>query len=131
MFVVQDVALSDPRQPRPSAVLMEPSDPSIDTLRAVDPTWFRCSGQWAGPLDGWTEEGEDHLDAATWMPILKATLDELPPRQRHFVVLRDVEGLPTTEACAVLGTSVGNQRSSAAPGTLTTAWILEAKMEKS
>jgi len=93
-----------------SAAAHEPSDPSIDTLRAVDPTRFDAQGQWADPLDRWTEESEARLDAATWVPMLKSALDELPPRQRQVVMLRDVEGLSNDEACAVLGISVGNQR---------------------
>jgi len=44
-----------------SAAAHEPSDPSIDTLRAVDPTRFDAQGQWADPLDRWTEESEARL----------------------------------------------------------------------
>jgi len=113
-----------------SAGAHEPSDSSIETLRAVDPTRFDADGQWADPLDRWTEESEDRLDAATWAPILKAALDELPPRQRQIVILRDVEGLSNSEACAVLGISVGNQRILLHRGRARLREILEAEMEK-
>ncbi len=113
-----------------SAGAHEPSEPSIDTLQAVDPTRFDARGQWADPLDRWTEESEDRLDAATWVPILKAALDALPPRQRQVVVLRDVEGLSNDEACAVLGISVGNQRILLHRGRSRLRQILDAEMEK-
>ena len=87
-----------------------PTSASIESLHAVDPARFDAEGQWADPLDRWVEESEDRLDAATWVPILKAALDELPPRQRQVVMLRDVEGLSGDEVCAVLGISAGNQR---------------------
>jgi len=114
-----------------SAGAHEPADPSIETLKAVDPTRFDAQGQWADPLDRWTEESEDRLDAANWVPILKAALDELPPRQRQVVMLRDVEGLSNDEACAVLGISIGNQRILLHRGRSRLREILDAEMEKS
>ncbi len=114
-----------------SAGAHEPSDPSIETLHAVDPTRFDARGQWADPLDHWIEESEDRLDAAIWAPILKAALDELPPRQRQVVMLRDVEGLSNDEACAVLGISVGNQRILLHRGRARMREILDDKMKKS
>ena len=38
------------------------------------------------------------------------TLDELPPRQREVVMLRDVDGLTSQEVCEVLEISEANQR---------------------
>ena len=97
---------------------------------AVDPARFDAQGQWADPLDRWIEESEDRLDAATWAPILKAALDDLPPRQRQVVMLRDVEGLSNDEACAVLGISVGNQRILLHRGRSRLREILDTEMEK-
>ncbi len=114
-----------------SAGSREPADPSIETLQTVDPSRFDAQGQWADPLDRWTEESEDRLDAATWVPILKSALDELPPRQRQVVILRDVEGLSNDEACAVLGITVGNQRILLHRGRSRLREILDAEMEKS
>ena len=93
-----------------SAGSREPTTIPMETLHAVDPAKFDAQGQWADPLNRWSEESEERLDAAVWSPILKAALDDLPPRQRQVVLLRDVEGLSHDEACAVLGISVGNQR---------------------
>ena len=130
-FFVQDLAVSDPRQPSPLGGFTGTRQCPIETLPAVDPTRFDAQGQWADPLDHWTEESDERLDAATWVPILKSALDELPPRQRQVVMLRDVEGLSHDEACAVLGISVGNQRILLHRGRSRLREILDAKMEKS
>jgi RNA polymerase sigma-70 factor, ECF subfamily len=93
-----------------SAGSREPTDPSIDVAQAVDPARFDADGQWADPVEHWTEVSEDRLDAARWFPVLKTALDKLPERQRQVVLLRDAEGLSSEEACSVLGISLGNQR---------------------
>ena len=101
-----------------------------EALHAVDPTRFTAEGQWADPVDTWIEESEQRLDAATWSPILKAALEDLPARQRQVVLLRDVEGLSHDEACSILGISVGNQRVLLHRGRSQLRGILEAKMGK-
>jgi RNA polymerase sigma-70 factor (ECF subfamily) len=77
---------------------------------AVDPSFFDTRGSWVEPVARWEEENEDRLDAATMAPFLKVALDNLPPRQRQVVLLRDLEGLSGSEVCDVLGVSPGNQR---------------------
>jgi RNA polymerase sigma-70 factor (ECF subfamily) len=77
---------------------------------AVDPSLFDTRGSWIVPVSRWGEEHEDRLDAATMAPFLKVALDNLPPRQRQVVLLRDLEGLSGNEVCDVLGVSPGNQR---------------------
>ena len=77
---------------------------------AVDPSRFDRQGQWVDPPEPWWEESENRVDAAHWAPILKAALDDLPPRQRQVVMLRDMEGLSAQDVCSVLGVSGGNQR---------------------
>ena len=72
----------------------------------------------------------ERLDAAAWSPILRTALDDLPPRQRQVVLLRDVEGLSHDEACSVLGISAGNQRVLLHRGRSRFREILEAKMGK-
>jgi RNA polymerase sigma-70 factor, ECF subfamily len=114
-----------------SAGSREPNDPSIETIRAVDPARFDAHGQWADPVEHWTEASEERLDAATWLPILKSALDKLPPRQRQVVLLRDAEGLSNDEACAVLGISVGNQRILLHRGRTRLREILDTEIEKS
>jgi RNA polymerase sigma-70 factor (ECF subfamily) len=77
---------------------------------AVDPSFFDRRGSWVEPVVRWGDENEDRLDAATLAPFVKAALDNLPPRQRQVVLLRDMEGLSGGEVCDVLGVSPGNQR---------------------
>ncbi len=88
----------------------EPSHTSIEALHTVDPARFDTNGQWADPLDRWTDESDDRLDAATWSPVLTVALEDLPARWRQVVLLRDVEGLSNQEVCSVLDISSGNQR---------------------
>jgi RNA polymerase sigma-70 factor, ECF subfamily len=76
---------------------------------AVDPSRFDSAGAWAAPLESWADT-DDRLVAASWSKCLKDALEDLPPRQREIVVLRDMEGLPSTDVCRVLGISEGNQR---------------------
>jgi RNA polymerase sigma-70 factor (ECF subfamily) len=113
-----------------SAASREPWDEPIETLWTVDPGRFDGLGQWADPLDRWTDDSEDRLDAAAWAPILKSALDALPPRQRQVVMLRDVEGLTHDEACAVLGISVGNQRILLHRGRARLRAVLDAELGK-
>jgi RNA polymerase sigma-70 factor, ECF subfamily len=81
----------------------------------VDPRRFRPSGeQWAG---GWTERGapvdwdpEGFVMAGEALAVIAGALAALPDRQRAVVALRDVQGLPAEEVCAVLELSPANQR---------------------
>jgi len=114
-----------------SAGSHERSGAQLETLHAVDPARFDAQGQWADPLDRWTEDSDNRLDAAAWIPVLKAALDDLPPRQRQVVLLCDVEGLSNEEACAVLSVSRGNQRVLLHRGRSRLREILEAEMGKS
>jgi RNA polymerase sigma-70 factor, ECF subfamily len=93
-----------------SAGTREPRNLSLgDAEPAVDPARFDASGAWAQPLEMW-DETDDRLVAASWSSCLSQALDELPPRQREVVLLRDVEELPSSEVCDVLGITEGNQR---------------------
>jgi RNA polymerase sigma-70 factor, ECF subfamily len=86
---------------RPGRLLREPS---------VDPRRFDESGQWADPVLSWDVDVDDRVDASAVVPLLRDALGALPPRQREVVLLRDVEGLSSAEACAVLGLRAGNLR---------------------
>jgi len=113
-----------------SAGAREPSTTPMDSLQTVDADRFDAQGQWADPLDRWVEQTEERLDAARWLPILRSALDDLPPRQRQVVILRDVEGLSGGEACELLGISAGNQRILLHRGRGRLRGILEAHMGK-
>ncbi len=106
-----------------------PSVP-IEEAHAVDPARFDAQGHWAEPVTAWTEESEERVDAAKWSPILKTAISRLPERQRQIVMLRDVEGLSSAEACEVLGISLGNQRILLHRGRARLREVVEAEMGK-
>jgi RNA polymerase sigma-70 factor, ECF subfamily len=103
---------------------------AIESAHAVDPERFDAQGQWAEPVTSWADESEDLLDAAKWSPILRSAIDQLPERQRQIVMLRDVEGLSSADACDVLGVSVGNQRILLHRGRTRLREVIEAEMGK-
>jgi RNA polymerase sigma-70 factor (ECF subfamily) len=111
-----------------SAGSREPSNAPLDTLHTVAPARFGLQGQWADPLDRWVERSDDRLDAAAWLPTLRTALDRLPDRQRQVVLLRDVEGLSSDEACEVLKISNGNQRILLHRGRAQLRQAIEAEM---
>jgi RNA polymerase sigma-70 factor (ECF subfamily) len=103
---------------------------AVDPTDAVNPANFDAAGQWIDPVAQWRQEFDDRLDAAIWAPILRSALDQLPPRQRAVVVLRDVEGLSGDEVCTVLGLTAGNQRILLHRGRSRMREILDADVRK-
>ncbi len=81
-----------------------------DAGPAVDSARFDAGGAWMSPPRHWIEESQDRLAAESVSGLIRATLEELPPRQRDVVMLRDVDGLTSEEVCHVLDISEGNQR---------------------
>ena len=76
----------------------------------VDQSRFDASGAWMSPPQHWIEDSEDRMLAQRLARPIQSALDELPPRQREVVVLRDVDGLSGREVCEVLDISEANQR---------------------
>jgi RNA polymerase sigma-70 factor (ECF subfamily) len=81
---------------------------------AVDPRRFQGRrgerpGWWAAPPTPW-DDPERRLDAVESRAALTAAIDALPPRQRDALLLRDVLGLTSEEACTVIGVGEGNER---------------------
>jgi RNA polymerase sigma-70 factor (ECF subfamily) len=97
---------------------------------SVDPGCFTPSGQWSEPVESWDDELVERLDAVAIMPVLGRALEELPARQREIVLLRDVEGLSSLEACDVLGLRPGNQRILLHRGRANLRQALAAEMKK-
>lgn len=113
-----------------SALSREQPTASSENISSVDPARFDSQGGWAEPLEHWVEDSENRLDAARWSPVLKEALDDLPARQRQVVILRDIEGLSSQEACSVLAISTGNQRLLLHRGRARLRQCLETAMEK-
>jgi RNA polymerase sigma-70 factor (ECF subfamily) len=90
------------REPR--HVPLEPNGP------AVAPERFGPDGGWSDPPTPWPDDAEDRILAQETVEQVVACLDQLPEQQRQVVVLRDFEGLPSTEVCELLGVTEANQR---------------------
>jgi len=81
-----------------------------DAGPAVDRSRFDASGAWMSPPQHWIEDSDDRLLAEALAQRIQETLDQLPPRQREVMLLRDVDGLSGDEVCQVLNISEANQR---------------------
>jgi RNA polymerase sigma-70 factor, ECF subfamily len=83
-------------------------EPAVDPERFQDRHGQR-PGWWAAPPARWADP-EQRFESAEVQAALLAAIAELPARQREVLVLRDVLGLDSEEACSVLGVTEGNQR---------------------
>ena len=81
-----------------------------DMVPVVDASRFDAAGNWAVPPELWVDQAEDRMIAAKMASRVQAAIGILPARQREVVTLRDIEGLSSEEACAVLQISEANQR---------------------
>lgn len=84
--------------------------PVQDSELEADNGRFSQDGWWVTPPAHWAEEVVDRLTAPDLAARVHALIEQLPPSQRAVVTLRDVQGLTSVQACAVLGISEGNQR---------------------
>lgn len=78
----------------------------------VDPSRFRGAddaypGHWREFPDAWPDRVALTREVHA---VVVAALDDLPPRQRTVVVMRDLEDRPADEVCTMLGITAGNQR---------------------
>ena len=96
----------------------------------VDPNRFDASGGWVEPPEAWAEQAEERIVASQLAARVHAFLDELPDGQRQVVMLRDVEGLSSQEACELLGVTEANQRVLLHRGRARIRHMLELEMGK-
>jgi RNA polymerase sigma-70 factor, ECF subfamily len=71
---------------------------------------FSQDGRWVTPPTHWADEVLDRVAAPALVERVRQVIDDLPPAQRDVVTLRDIDGLPSAEVCAILGITEGNQR---------------------
>jgi RNA polymerase sigma-70 factor (ECF subfamily) len=89
-----------------------------DAGPTVDPDRFQGAGEpypghWRQPPASWaalTPSPEQRTLDAELQARLDDALAQLPERQRLVITLRDVQGHPAEEVCAILDISPGNQR---------------------
>ncbi|GLX19583.1 MULTISPECIES: RNA polymerase sigma factor [Streptomyces] len=93
-----------------ASLLPEEEGPTVDAER------FRAPGE---PYAGHWIPGqkprpwhlpEDHVLRGEVREVISAAIDELPPRLRTVITLRDVAGYGSDEVCSLLEISPGNQR---------------------
>jgi RNA polymerase sigma-70 factor, ECF subfamily len=83
---------------------IDPQGPAADTA------WFNTDGSWTSTVEPWPELVDDRLLAQSLADRAKHVIDELPGPQQQVVILRDVEGLSSTEVCNLLSITEANQR---------------------
>ena len=101
-----------------------------DDEPAVDPARFNAAGYWHLPPRPWDDLTPERLAASGQIgERLAGAMDELPDAQRAVVMLRDVEGCSSEEACNVLDISETNQRVLLHRGRSRLRRLLEPLME--
>ena len=96
----------------PFAALGEagPDEQEVDADRFLDDGHPRFPSAWAAPVDTWAALPEERLLGREALAVVAEAIAALPPAQREVITLRDVEGWPAAEVCALLEISEGNQR---------------------
>ncbi len=80
---------------------------TVDADRFLDAS-HRWGHDWARPPREWAPE--DSLLSKETGDVIRRAIDELGPRQRAVITLRDEQGFTSKEVCATLGLSEANQR---------------------
>lgn len=82
---------------------------SVDQGRFLPATHPRWPHHWAIEPGAWRTP-EDELLASETRKVILDAIDALPSAQREVIVLRDVEGMPSTEVCNILALTDTHQR---------------------
>ena len=107
--IVVNIARSRARAERRKVALPPESEPSVAQGRFLPATHPRWPHHWAVEPGGWRTP-EDELLAGETRDIILAAIDALPPVQREVIVLRDVEGMPSSDVCNILALTDTHQR---------------------
>lgn len=108
--IVVNVSRSRARAERRVVPIATESDGcTIDPVRFRPADHARWPRHWAAPPLPWRTPEDDLLASETRAAIVNA-IDNLPPAQREVLVLRDIEGLSSTDVCNVLDVTASNQR---------------------
>jgi RNA polymerase sigma-70 factor, ECF subfamily len=88
----------------------EPRSVELDTGDGSRSDRFTPEGAWRELPVVWSDDVEDRLAAPEIAASIRAAVEQLPESQRQVVTLRDIEGLPSSDVCGMLGITEGNQR---------------------
>ena len=86
---------------------MSPVDPLGP---AADSAWFNTEGAWTSAVEPWPDVVDDRIVATGLAKHAERAIEELPAPQQQVVILRDVEGLSSSEVCDLLSITEANQR---------------------
>ncbi|MFJ8207717.1 RNA polymerase sigma factor [Streptomyces sp. NPDC096033] len=93
-----------------ASLLPEEEGPTVDAER-FRPVGEQYAGHWvAGQEPRPWHIPEDHVLRGEVRELITEAIDELPPRLRTVITLRDVAGYGSEEVCSLLEISPGNQR---------------------
>ena len=76
----------------------------------MDPSRFTAAGDWRALPNQWDNIPEARLIAGETLQRVKAAIEDLPPKHREVIVLRDVAELEAGTVSDMLGISAENQR---------------------
>jgi RNA polymerase sigma-70 factor (ECF subfamily) len=83
-------------------------EPAVDADRFQGPDG-EYPGHWAHPPVAWSSP-EERLASDASRDVMLSAIADLPPRQQEVLVMRDIQGLSSEEACYALGVEETNQR---------------------
>jgi len=86
------------------------AEPAVAESRFFPADHPRWAGMWTTLVDSWDSLPEERLLAEETRKRFRAAIDALPARYTVVFVLRDVEGWPSEDVCALLGLTPENQR---------------------
>ncbi|MBL4801414.1 MAG: RNA polymerase sigma factor [Emcibacter sp.] len=72
--------------------------------------YFNEQGHWKHDCPGWDGLAAKQLDEKRVLSVVRQEMDRLPHMHREVLLMKDVEGLKTSEICAALEISAGNLR---------------------
>jgi RNA polymerase sigma-70 factor (ECF subfamily) len=87
-----------------------PGEPAVDPDRFLPADHAVYPGHWSSPPQSPGQLPEDRAVAAELRARIQTCIDQLPPRQRAIIALRDIEGWRASEVCSTLALSDANQR---------------------
>lgn len=80
---------------------------AVEEARFLPDDHPRWPGHWTAPPQ---RSAEERMLTQETMGFVRVAIDALPPMQRQVILLRDVEGLGSDDACDQLSISEANQR---------------------
>ncbi len=88
---------------------MESGEPTVAPDR-FRPAGAPYEGHWVSFPSDWGENPEDRLLSQETQACIHKAIEELLPRQKVVITLRDIEGWTAQEVCGLLGITEANQR---------------------